>query len=473
METKNEIKYIIISDMHLGEASGILTPINAHHEIIPTALCDVAYSLINLLESLIAQNKQQKSCTLILNGDILGLAFSKLHECLPLFGKLLNEMLSERAFPLFEKIYYLPGNHDHHIWEITRGEYYQQTIATHDGLDLFPRVIHSTKGLKDQAIRSSLFDGLMNCTCDPNALQHFPGVEILYPNMLLKSEVSGKTALIHHGHFAEDIYQFISAVHKALHPNTTFPTSVEGLEEENFAWIEFGWSLLGRSGRAGKDVENFMKVLANPNLYDDEKEEMALRIAEALDFPFIPSDFIEKEVIKVIIGRMSKKSKGERQEYEEACGTDTILNLKKYLDGPCYNQMKEELGSIPDTFSLIWGHTHKPFENLLTDDQNRKIFNYNIGGWTVDELKPDRIHGASILFMNDGLDIATLNVFNNGNTDGHVILKISDPVDPSNTAFSQVMSEKITGIPEAAKEELSDSIKGAIRFRHQIKKLHG
>jgi hypothetical protein len=38
-------------------------------------------------------------------------------------------------------------------------------------------------------------------------------------------------------------------------PDRTVPSAPWDFEAENFAWIDFLWSALGRSGDVGKDVE--------------------------------------------------------------------------------------------------------------------------------------------------------------------------------------------------------------------------
>lgn len=43
----------------------------------------------------------------------------------------------------------------------------------------------------------------------------------------------------------------------------------------------------------------------------------------------------------------------------------------------------------------------------------------NSGGWSVDRLQPDPLHGASVVLVGDGLDVASLRFYNE-TADGHV-----------------------------------------------------
>jgi hypothetical protein len=71
----------------------------------------------------------------------------------------------------------------------------------------------------------------------------------------LIDESSGKSILFHHGHFLEDIYTLMSTVKTYIFPNQSIPEDIWDIEKENFAWIDFFWSTMGRSGQVGKGVE--------------------------------------------------------------------------------------------------------------------------------------------------------------------------------------------------------------------------
>ena len=59
-----------------------------------------------------------------------------------------------------------------------------------------------------------------------------------------------------HGHFTESIYKLMSQLRDILYPGQrqSLFEDIDRLEEENFAWIDFFWSTLGRSGQVGTDM---------------------------------------------------------------------------------------------------------------------------------------------------------------------------------------------------------------------------
>ena len=79
-------------------------------------------------------------------------------------------------------------------------------------------------------------------------------INTAYPNFGL---IKGNRGVIfHHGHFIESIYQLMTYLKNLIFPKLEdVPRKVWDLESENFAWIDFFWSTLGRSGEVGQDVE--------------------------------------------------------------------------------------------------------------------------------------------------------------------------------------------------------------------------
>ncbi len=74
------------------------------------------------------------------------------------------------------------------------------------------------------------------------------------------------------------------------------PTTIEGIETENFAWIDFFWSMMGRSGEAGEAVEKelFRKFseIVDRSVYirapktEIPIKEILLRIVTGITSPF-------------------------------------------------------------------------------------------------------------------------------------------------------------------------------------------
>ena len=124
-----DIRYVCISDLHLGEESSILTALN-ETGVDTNNPAPVMVELVKCLKELISKNKGNKKPTLILNGDILELALSTTEISTMVFERFL-ELFMKEGEELFDRIIYVPGNHDHHMWERTRETQYLGYNARH------------------------------------------------------------------------------------------------------------------------------------------------------------------------------------------------------------------------------------------------------------------------------------------------------------------------------------------------------
>ncbi|HET8845845.1 MAG TPA: hypothetical protein VFN35_30555, partial [Ktedonobacteraceae bacterium] len=79
---------------------------------------------------------------------------------------------------------------------------------------------------------------------------------IIYPNFALPitGDVGEKCVIFSHGHYVEALYTLMSTLNTMIFPERVKPSVVWDLEEENFAWIDFFWSTMGRSGGVGEDI---------------------------------------------------------------------------------------------------------------------------------------------------------------------------------------------------------------------------
>ena len=80
------IRYVCLSDMHLGEEDSLLTKLTPSHKIDPTNPSPVMTKLVECLENLILKtNDGAEKPTLVLNGDILELALAYTNEAAMVF----------------------------------------------------------------------------------------------------------------------------------------------------------------------------------------------------------------------------------------------------------------------------------------------------------------------------------------------------------------------------------------------------
>lgn len=371
----------------------------------------VLVRLVDCVRELLAYNRGPEKPILILNGDALDLAFGTTSSALMTFERLLELVISP-GDRLFSRIIYIPGNHDHHIWEIARETQFVDTILNRHHPDGIPPANHVTPPSLDAAVPSYLLNRIVEHVVDRDEGSHQEMLGVIYPNLILQSAGSGRTLIVHHGHYVEPLYHFISDLRRWIYPDRAMPETVDQLEAENFAWIDFVWSLLGRSGDAGSDVEHFFKMLRYPKHVDRVFGRIAERLASAQDIPLIPGDWLEQRSIKGALDWIGRRMSGDRCNCGTSFGDEIRRGLSEYLFGPTYQQVRSEFGEIPADLSFAFGHTHKPFTSEIMDPESgQTIALYNSGGWTVDSSTPRPVAGGAVLLASEGLELVSIRIY--------------------------------------------------------------
>lgn len=441
----HDIRYICLSDLHLGEQESVLTPLKPRGpgNGVPTA-APMLERLAVCLRHLVEQNEGAQLPTLIVAGDGLGLAFGSYQETLTLFGFLM-ESLFEPGAEVCDSIVYIPGNHDHHIWELAREAGYARQVGDSDKRHALPPPAHVTSPLPTAGLPSDLLNSL--ATRIGGGGKPVARVDVIYPNLALVRESSDRCVLIHHGHYAEDVYRFFSIARRALFPGRPGPATVEEIENENYAWVDFVWSLLGRSGEAGRDFEALFLTLRNPDHVRARASELAGRMAKALDLPLLPSERLERMVIKKSLDWYAGRFVTERFVRDGPYSESTMEGLQRYVFGPSFRQLEEAIGHVPGDLTVVFGHTHKPFESIVSPKGvEREVKVFNTGGWTIDSRRPLEQIGAAILFMNDALDVASLRLYNDGPDGGTMLLDVHGAEGrPGGTEFGAALEERLRG----------------------------
>jgi hypothetical protein len=300
------------------------------------------------LRHLVEQNEGDKLPTLIVAGDGLGLAFGTYQETLTLFEVLMENLFRPGA-EVCDSIVYIPGNHDHHIWELAREASYARQIGDSDKQHDLPRSAHVTSPLQNEGLPSDLLNNL--ATRIGGGDEPVARVDVIYPNLALVRESTDRCVLIHHGHYAEDVYRFFSIARRALFPGRPEPATVEEIENENYAWVDFVWSLLGRSGEAGRDFEALFLTFRNPDHVRARASELASRMAKALDLPLLPSERLERVVIKKSLDWYAGRFVTERFVRDGPYSDSTMEGLQKYVFGPSFRQLRSRRSGC-----RFWSH---------------------------------------------------------------------------------------------------------------------
>jgi hypothetical protein len=307
-----------------------------------------------------------------------------------------------------DRIYFLAGNHDHNLWERSRNFYYIEYLKTLKKGEAIRDEIHTTSLLNPEPITENLLDALVH------RYDHLKNVTVraAYPAYAVMSEDKQKCVIFCHGHYVESMYSLMTSLRSKIFPNRKTPETFEELEKENFAWVDFFWSTLGRSGSVGSDINLIYDKIQDP----EQVKLMIQNIAESFtaDKKNAVLRWMEKELLQEILSfTVGRLAANERDEPDVVLTPDATAGLKVFMEKFVVNQFKKELdGQVPPNVSFIFGHTHKPFQQIINyNGYASPVKVYNSGGWVVDTMKPQPIHGGSIILVDDHLDVVVLQLY--------------------------------------------------------------
>jgi hypothetical protein len=406
------LRYVCLSDLHLGADNSILTSIRPGSiETDPSYPSAVLSQLARCLRELLAQNAGSDKPTLILNGDILELALTDVNKAAMVFLRFIELIFPPDGEALFQKdILYLPGNHDHHVWESARETQYMRYL---DGLapggEIDPPT-HTTRMFSPAVVPEPFLTRLLHIY--PH-LQDAT-VSIAYPNYAVLSQDGQKCVIFSHGHYIESIYSLMTTLNTIIFPERKRPTDISELEAENFAWIDFLWSTLGRSGDVGQHVG-----LLYDKLQDNQQVgKLSANIVSAwlARFnQFRPLRAIEAHQLEWVVSSAFDRIRPlEKQQTEHILSADATHGLQWFMQDVLLEQLTSENNqTIPTDIAFLFGHTHKPFQREMHfDGYPSPLKVYNSGGWVVDTVNISPLHGAAVLLIDEGLDIVTVRMYN-------------------------------------------------------------
>jgi Calcineurin-like phosphoesterase len=428
-----DISYVCLSDMHLGAENSLLTrlvPNPADPRLLtvdPDTPSDVLVQLVACLRAVIEHNQPHHKPKLILNGDVLELALTDVNQAAMVFERFM-ELAMRPGDQLFDStIYYLPGNHDHHLWEIARETQYMENYVAQVpwGGDLIAPW-HTTNMFLDRYrdVPSYFLNRLIARMHYPQGQQ--PRFLTLYPNLGILNRSKDRCVVFSHGHYIESIYKLITSLRSIVFPGHVKPEKIWDLEAENFAWIDFFWSTLGRSGEAGEDVELIYDKMQDPQHFEKLLDNIARYISKQVNFPNILwiKEKLISQALTATVGRLAER---EVQDTNQPLSQDAEAGLKFFLETLLRTQMQAEIGdAVPHDLSFVFGHTHKPFERgVHYDGYPNAVQLFNSGGWVVDTQSPQPIHGGAAIVVDDDLNSASIRMYN----------EMSDDRNPPDRAF--------------------------------------
>jgi hypothetical protein len=457
-----------LSDLHFGAENSLLTHIDLTETAVtvdPREPSKTLRAFVACLHAVVAANEPTApKPTLILAGDIIEFALASDNVAAMAFERFV-ELAFPAGAPVFDAtIVYVPGNHDHHMWETARENQYANYVRRHPSTEPLGVPWHSTEMFKpdkeERVVESELLTAVLERMgrTDLRIVVH-------YPNFALAGGADGERVVVfHHGHFVESMYRLMSLLRGVIFPGQKKRDAAPwDWESENFAWIDFFWSTLGRSGEWGTDVGLIYDMLRD----NTARELMAQNLAGFAIRKVKPA-FLRRPlqwIVSKFTRRLLKRVK--RLEREQTGGgkqltDDARKGLREYIEGPLAVQLKGDRdGKLPTDFAFVFGHTHKPFEEVAAwGYTGGRAEIYNTGGWVVDTLEPEARQGAAAILLDENLAVASLRLYNQhlsepeyrvevrAAREGEFVTRLRGVVDPAAGPWAELSTVVAKAVPQ-------------------------
>lgn len=399
-----DVRYVILSDLHFGAENSVLTDVLPGEDTVnPTEPGPGMRALVDCLRELVARNEGHHKPTLVLGGDMLELALALDNVAAMVFERFVELTMGGPDRLFAQTIYFIPGNHDHHLWEGAREKHYAEYVASVPRGQPLKGPRHTTPMLAardEDPTDAELLTALVR-----RSGAHDLRVQTVYPNLALVSDDGRRGIVFHHGHFVESMYRLMSVLSELIFERPTAP-EIGHWEAENFAWIDFFWSTLGRSGDVGVDVALIYESLQSPQATDRLVAQLATGVAGSIHHGWLRRRLAHRALKTVLDVAAARVSARERRHTGAVLSPDAQHGLLGYVEGPLRNQLLAECNDDPPSeLTFAFGHTHKPFVEMLdASGYPSPLTVMNTGGWVVDGLEPEPLHGAAAVLVDEELN---------------------------------------------------------------------
>ncbi|MDR3650301.1 MAG: hypothetical protein P4L20_14490 [Acidimicrobiales bacterium] len=403
------IRWVCISDLHLGALNSVLTSVHPDGDHVDQS--SVSPVLSALCDALRALSHGADPPQLVVLGDLFELALCSTDDAAATFAHLMEHLRPGTAdAAVAPVIRFLPGNHDHHLWSRARGDCYVDYMASVPLRQPLRPELHATCLLPRNdtfRVRDRIVE-LMAARADTAVPIT---VEQSYPNLGLVDAAGAGVVVLSHGHFIEPLYRAMSMLDDIFERGADLPT-VHSLEAENGAWIDFFWSSMGDSGDVSGWSRDLYESLQSDDAIDGEIKAIRRAIVKGR------GSRVRKRIESVIIGgallAAVKASLRRERHVSEVLSKNADAGLLSFLSGPVSTQIAEEIGT-PRDVAFVFGHTHKPFvEHRLAPGLPGDIPVINTGGWVVDTPAAEPNKGASVVLIDEDLNVAVLRCYAQG-----------------------------------------------------------
>jgi hypothetical protein len=303
---------------------------------------------------------------------------------------------------------FVPGNHDHHLWEMSRERATEEFLKSGAPLEAQPATWHTSPMFLAQtpAYRGALLEEAMAYLGHPRVK-----VRVVYPDLALPSADGRRAVLVTHGHYMEGVGTLLSTVARLFEPSMPPLDDVDAFERENWAWVDFFWGALGRSSGTGSVIERLYDSMQDTRAIETLLGSLMAGVTQHQSplLRKVESWGVRRVLGRIVEGRLHER---ERDRAHEVLGKGARAGLTAYLAALRHGLQRQTGGPLPTDVSVITGHTHKPFSEWWNDDgwPGGGLRVFNCGGWVVDHVDPQPLMGAAVLLVSDELDVVSLRV---------------------------------------------------------------
>ncbi|MEB3416821.1 metallophosphoesterase [Alteriqipengyuania sp. WL0013] len=426
------VKYLVMSDLHLGAKESLLTHADEEGNILPDPSPTLAAFGKAMRATFEAMEIDEGGVQLVLLGDVLDLGLSPFGKVSHSFLQFLDVLQPEGAAKVFAPdIVYIPGNHDHHMWRMTQDQQFVTELERSghanagdpkqrmdDDDSIHRDILHTTRLTAYPDLPCRMLCALMQ----RHAYFREGRSRIAYPNWAIVSDDGNRAVAMHHGHYIDSMYRSLSNLRGWLTGDKMRPDTMLELEQQNGPWIDFLWSDLGSAGLIGAGADTLYETLLDAGASHAFAQTMARRITDALRAKtgIQPTTELKfgvtvKEMVQAAVDLTAGRgAEQQRDGYRSVMTPSEVDDLRWYIGTPLANQFAASpTGIVPDGLSFIFGHTHKPFQDQLAIDRYaHPVSVFNTGGWVLDQPTLMPAQGTAAILIDDDLNVTSLRLLN-------------------------------------------------------------
>ncbi|MGD0393415.1 MAG: hypothetical protein ABSC41_12315 [Acidimicrobiales bacterium] len=403
------IRWVCVSDLHLGALNSLLTNVDADGEHVDgSAASPVLTALCECLRSL--RTPGQDPPELVVLGDLFELALTAPEDAAAAFTQFIAGLRPGKPdAAVAPALRFVPGNHDHHLWSRASDDRYLRLLA--EATAPAPRDRHATHLLpaNDTEPVRDRFIEILAKRAEPATT-----VTVLqsYPNLGLVTASGDRSVILSHGHFIEPLYRMMSVLDTVFGSPRSGAVEAWQLEADNGGWIDFFWSSMGDSGDIMRVTRSLYESLQSTETIHAEISaiERAIKVAGASRARADVEAHAVAELLRAGVGTAVR----ERHREGIILSPHADQGLASYLDGPVVTQVGAEIGA-PRDVTFVFGHTHKPFVDVRTTTLcPSPVSVVNTGGWVVDTPQLNPMKGASVILIDEELNVACVRCYREG-----------------------------------------------------------